>query len=79
MSFWMSTRRSRSRASSGLSINRPISVLCFSERGSKFIEPMKTSRRSITAASGTLTKNDAELALGEYVKEFAVLSFDKTK
>ena len=29
---------------------------------------------TFTAASGTLTKNDAELALGEHVKEFAVVS-----
>ena len=34
---------------------------------------------TFTAASGTLTKNDAELALGEYVKEFAVVTFERSK
>jgi copper chaperone CopZ len=34
---------------------------------------------TFTAKSDTLTKNDAELALGEHVKEFEILSFEKTK
>ena len=34
---------------------------------------------TFNAASGTLTKNDAELALGEHLKEFAVVSFERSK
>ena len=34
---------------------------------------------TFASASATLTKNDAEHALGEHVKEFGVVSLDKTK
>jgi copper chaperone CopZ len=34
---------------------------------------------TFSASSSTLTKNDAELALGEHLKEFAVLSFEPSK
>ena len=34
---------------------------------------------SFTAKNDNLTKNDAELALGEHVKEFAIVSFEKVQ
>ena len=34
---------------------------------------------TFTAKSDTLSKNDAELALGEHVKEFVIVSFEKSK
>ena len=34
---------------------------------------------TFTAKGDGLTKNDAELALGEHMKEFAIVSFEKVK
>jgi copper chaperone CopZ len=34
---------------------------------------------TFAAKDDNLTKNDAELALGEHAKEFAIISFEKTK
>lgn len=34
---------------------------------------------TFSAASSTLTKNDAELALGEHAKEFAIVTFERSK
>lgn len=36
-------------------------------------------RLTFSASSAALTKNDAERALGEHLKEFAVLSLDKAE
>jgi copper chaperone CopZ len=38
-----------------------------------------THKLTFTAKGDALTKNDAELALGEHVKEFTVVSFEKGK
>ena len=36
-----------------------------------------THKLSFTARSNSLTKNDAERALGEHTKEFSIVSFEK--
>ena len=46
----MSMMRSSSRASGGLSIIAPSSVLIVAERGSRFIEPMNSRFLSITTS-----------------------------
>jgi hypothetical protein len=46
----MSMMRSSSRASCGLSITAPSSVLVVAERGSRFIEPTNSCLRSITTS-----------------------------
>ena len=38
-----------------------------------------SQKMTFSAASGTLTKNDAERALGEHLKEFAVVTFERSK
>ncbi len=38
-----------------------------------------SQKLTFTAKSDSLTKNDAELALGEHAKEFAVVTFEQSK
>ncbi len=42
-------------------------------------EKQGSQKVTFSATSDTLMKNDAELALGEHLKEFTVVSFEKSK
>ncbi|MCE9519875.1 MAG: hypothetical protein K8R87_10025 [Verrucomicrobia bacterium] len=47
----------------------------------EFAKAEKPGSQKVTfsSASSSLTKNDAEVALGEHLKEFAIVSFEPSK